>query len=67
MAETCAKMEDHSARMATNNEIISRYDEILCDKVSKMQLVEVEAKIDRTIKTLTTQLADLDKHNQSLE
>ena len=45
--------------MNTNRDIIARYDEILCQKVSKMQLIEVEATFDRAVKSLTTQIAEL--------
>lgn len=48
-----ADMGDQSTLMATNREIIARYDEILCEKVSKVSLLEFESIFDRALKNLT--------------
>ena len=64
MADTRTEMQQHSASMATNTDIIRRYDEILCEKVSKMYLTELEANLDRNFKHLKAQIADLKSQSQ---
>ncbi len=51
-----AKNKEHERVIEINTTVISRYDEVICEKVNKLALLELETKLGKDLKAKSLEI-----------